>query len=41
MGPNALTMGAAILKTNVAVVAEIAGLASAATPLFADGFEGP
>ena len=40
MGPNALAMGAAILKTNVAVVAEIAGLASAAAPLFADGFEG-
>ncbi len=41
MGPNALVMGAAILKTNVAVVAEIAGLASSAAPLFADGFEAP
>jgi hypothetical protein len=41
MGPNAQAMGAAILKTNVAVVAEIAGLASSAAPLFADGFEAP
>lgn len=41
MGPNVLPMGAAILKTNVAVVAEIAGLDNAAVPLFADGFESP
>lgn len=39
MGPNVQPMGAAILKTNAAVIAEIAGLD--ATPLFANGFEAP
>jgi hypothetical protein len=39
IGPNVLPMGAAILKTNVAVIAEIAGLDNAPVPLFADGFE--
>jgi hypothetical protein len=41
MGPNAQPMGAAILKTNAAVIAEIAGLDGGAGPVFADGFEGP
>ncbi len=36
MGPNALAMGGAILRTNAAVIAEIAGVDAA---LFADGFE--
>jgi Zn-dependent M28 family amino/carboxypeptidase len=39
MGPNAQPMGAAILKTNAAVIAEIAGLDIDATPLFDNGFE--
>lgn len=40
MGPNAQPMGAAILRTNAAVIAEIAGLGTAAA-LFGDGFETP
>ena len=39
MGPNARRMGAAILKTNAAVIAQIAGLDEGAMPLFTDGFE--
>ena len=34
-------MGAAILKTNAAVIAEMAGLGNGVGPVFADGFEGP
>ena len=41
MGPNAQPMGGAILKTNAAVIAEIAGLDNGAGPLFDDGFEAP
>ena len=41
MGPNAQPMGGAILKTNAAVIAEIAGLDNGEAPLFDDGFEGP
>ncbi len=40
IGPNVQPMGAAILKTNAAVIAEIAGLDHAADPVFASGFEG-
>lgn len=36
LGPHALAMGAAILKTNAAVVAELGGLSP---ELFGDGFE--
>ena len=39
LGPHALAMGAAILKTNAAVIAGIAGLDNAS--LFANGFEAP
>ena len=41
MGPNAQSMVAAILKTNAAVIAGIAGLDNGAGPVFADGFEAP
>ena len=40
IGPNVQPMGAAILKTNAAVIAEIAGLDHGADPVFASGFEG-
>lgn len=40
LGPNVMPMGGAILKTNAAVIAEIAGL-DGATALFDDGFEQP
>lgn len=39
MGPQAQAMGAAILKTNAAVIAGIAGLDAGAEAVFADGFE--
>lgn len=39
LGPHAQAMGAAILKTNAAVIAGIAGLDNAS--LFANGFEAP
>jgi hypothetical protein len=39
LGPHALGMGAAILKTNAAVIAELGGLAPAPAEPFRDGFE--
>ncbi len=41
MGPHARAMGAAILKTNAAVIAELSGLDSSAPAIYADGFETP